>query len=55
LIALAVHEVEVRLIVEHVIVDGGNLDPVHTQRFQDRVHFLRISGPMTTRKSSLRG
>ena len=37
-----VHEVEVRLIVEHVVVDRRNLDPVLTQRPQDRVYFLAI-------------
>src|SRR5208283_3064462 len=32
------HEVEVWLIVEHVIVNRGDLDPLVTQRLQHRVH-----------------
>jgi len=35
-----VHEVEMRLVIEHVIVDCRNLDPVLPQRPQDRVHLL---------------
>jgi carboxypeptidase C (cathepsin A) len=33
------HEVEARLVVEHMVVDRGDLDPVVAQRFQHRVYF----------------
>jgi hypothetical protein len=35
-----VHEVEVRLVVEHVVVDRRDFDPVLAQCLQHRVHLL---------------
>src|SRR5437879_2530179 len=34
------HEEEPRLLIEHVVVDGGHLDPVLPERLQYRGHLL---------------
>src|SRR5215471_3777433 len=36
-----VHEIEMGLVIEHVVMDRRDLDPVVAQRFQYRIDFLR--------------